>query len=132
MLDERLEMVREYRTFDEMFTGIEEYEKQLARQKEQSRENKQGVTLTTMHSAKGLEYDVVFIIEANEGLIPHKRSCQPEELEEERRMFYVAMTRARKHLHIYSLSELFGKAAEPSRFLGELLTDQISSVSDGV
>ena len=48
-----------------------------------------------MHSSKGLEFDIVFIIDANEGVCPHKKAILDEDIEEERRMFYVAMTRAK-------------------------------------
>lgn len=121
VLDELSEQIRDYRTFEAMFEGIAAYEDALKKRQEKEPRSREGVTLATMHSAKGLEYDVVFILEANEGVTPHKKSSQPEEIEEERRMFYVAMTRARSYLHIYSLSELFGKPIEASRFLGELL-----------
>lgn len=131
VLDELSEQVKPYKTYEEMFSGIEAYEEKLKEKRQTvsapSRESlEKGITLTTMHSAKGLEYEVVFIIEANEGFTPHKKSVLPEELEEERRMFYVAMTRAKRYLHIYSVSEVYGKPVEPSRFLGELLLDQIS------
>lgn len=72
------------------------------------------VKLMTIHLAKGLEFDRIFIVGANEGLLPHGRSlAKNDDIEEERRLMYVAMTRARKHLHI-SFYDL------PSRFLGEL------------
>ena len=53
-----------------------------------------------MHGAKGLEYEVVFVIESNEGVTPYKKAGTPEELEEERRLFYVAMTRAEEKAFI--------------------------------
>ncbi len=125
VLDEFAEQVKPYKTYEEMFAGIEAYEEDMARQHQMTKTAAQGVTLATMHSAKGLEFDAVFILEANEGLIPHKRSVQPEEIEEERRMFYVAMTRAKRYLHIYNVQELYGKTTEPSRFLEELLSDKV-------
>ena len=68
----------------------------------------------TIHLAKGLEFDTVFVAGASEGLLPHARSMERDaELEEERRLMYVAMTRAQKRLHI-SFYDL------PSRFLSEL------------
>ena len=121
ILDELLEQVKEYKTFDEMFAGIQVYEEEMTRKRQESKQERQGATLSTLHSAKGLEYDVVFILDANEGYIPHRKSVQIEELEEERRMFYVGMTRAKTFLHIYSVAEIYGKPVEPSRFLGELL-----------
>lgn len=121
ILDELLEQVKEYKTFDEMFAGIQVYEEEMTRKRQESKQERRGATLSTLHSAKGLEYDVVFILDANEGYIPHRKSVQIEELEEERRMFYVGMTRAKTFLHIYSVAEIYGKPVEPSRFLGELL-----------
>ena len=59
-----------------------------------------GVTLTTMHAAKGLEWDAVFVIGCSEGLLPVKMAETPEAVEEERRLLYVAITRAREHLHL--------------------------------
>ncbi len=72
------------------------------------------IKLMTIHLAKGLEFDRVFIIGANEGLLPHEKSItKGDDIEEERRLMYVAMTRAKNNLHI-SFYDL------PSRFLGEL------------
>jgi DNA helicase-2/ATP-dependent DNA helicase PcrA len=80
---------------------------------------KDAVKLMTIHAAKGLEFDNVFLIGCNEGLLPHEQSFfKAEEIEEERRLMYVAITRARKKLFI-SFYDL------PSRFLGELPGDLI-------
>ena len=77
----------------------------------------------TIHIAKGLEFDSVFIIGCNEGTLPHERSLvSPEQIEEERRLMYVAMTRARERLYI-----LFH--AFPSRFLQEIPEDLREFVS---
>ena len=78
------------------------------------------VMLMTMHGAKGLEFECVFIPDANEGVTPHSKSVLDADMEEERRMFYVAMTRAKSHLHIYYLKERFNKEVEVSRFVEEL------------
>jgi DNA helicase-2/ATP-dependent DNA helicase PcrA len=82
----------------------------------------------TIHLAKGLEFDRVFVAGCVEGLLPHGRSLQSDaELEEERRLMYVAMTRARKELAL----SFYGI---PSRFLSELPTEKVafkSLVSDG-
>ena len=82
------------------------------------------LTLTTIHQAKGLEWDAVFIIGLTEGLFPHQRSLDTlEMLEEERRLFYVAMTRARRHLAIYApmISSGYNSGLQGrSRFIGEL------------
>ncbi|XP_078148491.1 P-loop containing nucleoside triphosphate hydrolases superfamily protein [Carex rostrata] len=90
-------------------------------------ENENSVTLTTIHQSKGLEWDVVFIVKANDFEIPllHEYNGFSKEggisLEEERRLFYVAMTRARKKLHILYLTLDFNRQLlQPSRFLKEL------------
>ena len=78
------------------------------------------VTLTTMHSAKGLEFDIVYIAGAVEGLIPHERSRTAAEIEEERRLLYVGATRARHNLYISVIKKRHEKNVEPSRFLKKL------------
>lgn len=78
------------------------------------------VSLLTLHGSKGLEYDAVFLPDCNEGIVPHKKSEKKEELEEERRMFYVGITRAKEELY---LSWVGGTREEPgvlSRFLADL------------
>lgn len=64
-------------------------------------DNKDAINIMTMHSSKGLEFDTVFLTGISDGLVPHRMSYNsPEEIEEERRLFYVAMTRAKKNLYI--------------------------------
>ena len=122
ILDELQEMSKQYKTFGEWFEGIEKYREDFEQHtKTRAKEQREGVVVTTMHSAKGLEFDAVFILEANEGMSPYKKAVKPEEIEEERRMFYVAMTRAREHLHIYEVKEYYNRELEVSRFLKEIL-----------
>ena len=121
-LDELQELSKQYKTFAEWFEGIDAYRITFQEQVQKTKQEKHGITVTTMHSAKGLEYEVVFLIEANEGMTPYKKAVKPEEIEEERRMFYVAMTRAKHHLHIYDVKEYFNKELVPSRFLSEIVT----------
>lgn len=88
------------------------------------------VVMMTMHSAKGLEFDTVFIVGAEEGIFPGVRSIgEAEEMEEERRLCYVAMTRARKKLYFTSARQrmIFGRttAGRTSRFVEEVSTDNI-------
>ena len=73
-------------SYAELFTFIDEYKEQLARQQEKNRMRK-GVNLMTMHSAKGLEFDTVYILDAVEEITPYKKAKTAAELEEERRMF---------------------------------------------
>lgn len=73
----------------------------------------------TMHSSKGLEFKVVYILDANEGVTPHHKAVLDADLEEERRMFYVAMTRAKDRLHIFYVNERFHKKQTVSRFVEE-------------
>ncbi|MEK6284938.1 MAG: UvrD-helicase domain-containing protein [Acidobacteriota bacterium] len=94
------------------------------------------VTLMTMHSAKGLEFPLVFIVGAEEGLFPHSRAASSEEdLEEERRLCYVAITRAQKYLYITHAMQrrIFGEESitEPSRFLNELPLELLQNLSPG-
>ena len=110
---------KEFPSREELEEHILFYEREL----ENAAAKKPGedcVSLLTMHASKGLEYDAVYIPDCNEGTIPHKKSMKGEQVEEERRMFYVAMTRARKRL---SLLWVAGTKEEPgflSRFLSDL------------
>jgi DNA helicase II / ATP-dependent DNA helicase PcrA len=90
------------------------------------------VTLMTLHSAKGLEFPVVFMAGMEEGIFPHYRSLmEPSELEEERRLCYVGMTRAMKRLYFTSADErlIFGETwyNKPSRFLEEIPQDMLKA-----
>lgn len=120
LLEEIWQNSKGYGTIKEWFEHIESYGKML---KEQNKKNgeKEGVNLMTMHAAKGLEFDTVFVIEANEGSCPYKKATANEEIEEERRLFYVAMTRAKRKLVISYVKEKNGKDLLPSRFVSELL-----------
>jgi DNA helicase-2/ATP-dependent DNA helicase PcrA len=87
-------------------------------------EKADAVTLITLHQAKGLEFPVVFIVGMEEGILPHRRSFDdPEEMEEERRLCYVGMTRAKKQLYLlrsYRRSLFGGSVNPPSRFLQDI------------
>ena len=116
---ERLENIKELVSFAASFgdqpEGLGAFLEQisLTQSHDQSKE-KLGVNLMTIHLAKGLEFDNVFVVGCNEGTLPHHRSYgTPEELEEERRLMYVAVTRAAKKLFL-SFCNL------PSRFLSEI------------
>ena len=121
VLKEIEERAKAFKTIEEWFAHIEEYGEELKRQAEFYKDNPNAVHFMTMHGAKGLEYHTVFIVGANEKVVPYKKAETPEEIEEERRMFYVAMTRAKKRLVISYVFEKHGKHMEPSRFVSELL-----------
>lgn len=120
-LDELQELSRGYRTAEDWFRHIEEYRETLAEEAKKNQQEKSGVTISTLHSVKGLEYDCVYILDVNEGVMPYQKAVLEEDIEEERRMFYVGMTRARKKLTLCSVKERFDKKTEPSRFLEEIL-----------
>lgn len=84
----------------------------------QEQERTAQVTLSTMHAAKGLEFDEVYIIGCNEGLLPHHQS--ESSLEEERRLLYVGITRARQRLTLSYCQKLGANDAQPSRFIEEI------------
>ena len=119
--DELKESAAGFKTFDEWFAHIDAYKEELLRQAAQRRTETDAITLATMHSAKGLEFPIVYILDANEGITPHSRAMLDEDMEEERRLFYVAMTRAKIRLHVYAVRERYHKKAEVSRFVWEYL-----------
>lgn len=122
ILEELQESAREFKTYDQWFSHMEEVKNELKRQALESKQNNTDcVTVATMHSSKGLEYHTVFIIDANEGITPHKKAVLEEDIEEERRLFYVAMTRAKEELFIYSARDRFNKVTDRSRFIDEIL-----------
>ncbi len=100
---------------------MKEYGEQLKEQAKRLEKDADCVSLMTMHSAKGLEFPVVYILDANERVTPHHKAVLEADLEEERRMFYVAMTRAKERLHVCYAKERYGKAQERSRFIDEYL-----------
>ena len=121
LLCEIQETAKECPKIEDWFEYIEEYKEELAEQlKAGQRKNEDSVVFTTMHSAKGLEYQVVFVIDAVEGMIPYKKAIKEADIEEERRLFYVALTRAKNHLHLYVPKELYQKEQIISRFVKEM------------
>ena len=110
----------EFNTFNDWFVHMEEYKEELIEARKKSNEEDTGVRLMTFHSSKGLEFDIVYIIDVNEGSVPYKKAKGADEIEEERRMFYVAMTRARHKLFICYCKENFGKSIGKSDFIVEL------------
>lgn len=121
ILEEIHENAKDFINCEEWFRYIERYGEELKQQRQKQQEVSEGVVLSTIHASKGLEYDTVYIADVNEEIIPHKKAAQPAEIEEERRLFYVAMTRAKNHLYICCPGERYGHRQEPSRFVKEYL-----------
>lgn len=107
---------------------VEGYLERLKTLSQEMKENKKrsakpaehAVTVSTMHSAKGLEFEAVFIPGIVEGILPHEKSVTPEEVEEERRLLYVGITRAKQFLYLSEYKTRFEKNTARSRFLQEL------------
>ncbi len=118
--DQLQESAMKHKTLEEWEESIEKYRQELEKQAESRFQKREGVCLMTMHSSKGLEFRVVFILDANEGVTPHHKAKLDADMEEERRMFYVAMTRAKDRLHIYYARERYHKRQEVSRFIKEI------------
>lgn len=119
VLEELQAGAKGYETYEEWFAHIEEYTEELHRIHQEQNEKKEGVALATLHSAKGLEYDHVYLIDVNEGVMPYKKAVLDNEIEEERRMFYVGMTRAKRDLHLFSVKEMYHRDIDVSRFVKE-------------
>ena len=118
--DKLAESAAEFATFAEWKEHAARYEEELKKQnQEECEETKDRVTLSTMHSAKGLEYPVVFVVDANEGIVPHHKAGLPADIEEERRLFYVALTRAKDRLHVAAVKERYHRKTDVSRFVEE-------------
>lgn len=137
VLDEMQEMARDKKSIPEFLSFVENYgdtlEEMRQEQKKQQVKEEPGVSLMTMHASKGLEFPVVFVPTLNEDIVPYRKAVQEGNLEEERRMLYVAMTRAKTYLHLSFVKERFHKEAEPSPFLYEIspaLKNKINTKGD--
>lgn len=124
VLDELQDGAKPHKTYDAWLAHIADYTRELKTLSEQRTQRAEGISLSTLHSSKGLEYPVVFMADVNEGLMPYKKALLPAELEEERRMFYVGITRAKDRLHVFYSKKINGKETEPSRFIEELKSHQ--------
>lgn len=131
--EELIRMAVEFQQFAERFQTLSEMDDYISQYTEMLKEHQKtnlnpktakGISLLTMHTSKGLEFDTVYLPDCQEGKIPSAKSQTEEEIEEERRMFYVAMTRAKQELWIMAYQGKTGKDV-PSRFLKCL--DQSSS-----
>lgn len=109
----------EFTTYADWKKHIEEYSEALRKKTAEHKEKESGVGLLTFHSAKGMEFDTVFIIDASEDYTPYWQAVTTAEIEEERRMFYVALTRAKNRLFVLHAEDRFGKKRDASRFVRE-------------
>ncbi len=122
LLDEFQSITREFESFGDLADFAIREKKTLEEEYNKMQSDRaDAIQLMTMHSSKGLEFSEVHIINCVEGEIPHKKSRREYELEEERRMFYVAMTRAMDKLYIYSPRSMAEKNMKISRFINEAI-----------
>lgn len=118
IMEEIQESAKGHDSFESWMKYIRNFSQELEERKRGGqKEEKSGVMLSTMHAAKGLEYDTVFIMDAVEDIIPYKKAVKSADVAEECRMLYVAMTRAKNHLYIMLPKEHNNKKCEISRFL---------------
>ena len=134
VLSELAQSAKEVRSYEEWFAYIKEYSDTTNNQNADERKNNDkssqkdngriqpadAVNICTMHTSKGLEFKAVFVIDVNEDIIPYKKAVLDPEIEEERRMFYVAMTRAKTKLYLCCVKERYNKKMSISRFIQEL------------
>lgn len=120
ILDELQDGAKAFRDYEAWFSHMEEYTKELKKQKKEQELLDDCVLLSTFHSAKGLEYPIVHILDANEELMPYKKATLDADIQEERRIFYVGLTRARQELHIHSVQKYNGRELDVSRFVEEM------------
>lgn len=119
ILDRLSESARGMNSLKEWEDYIEDYTAKLNEQAKKQEKEREGVLISTLHGVKGLEYDNVYILNVNEGSIPYKKAVLEPAIEEERRLFYVGMTRAKKKLSLCYVKRQYEKEREPSRFLKE-------------
>lgn len=130
VLEELQESTREYRSLQEWMDFTVSYTEELKKKQEYKQDEKDSISIMTLHGAKGLEYDLVMIPDLNEGQIPYKKAVLDEEIEEERRMLYVGMTRAKKQLYLSYVDIIRGRKVQPSCFLQEILENDIQTNKD--
>lgn len=127
ILDELESAASNYKTILDFFKHIDQVREEVKKSSDKTTGSSlatradEGVVLTTMHSSKGLEFESVYIVGVNEGVIPYQVADEARvDIEEERRLFYVAITRSKKELVISSPLKRFGKKVGPSMFLKDL------------
>jgi DNA helicase-2/ATP-dependent DNA helicase PcrA len=119
--DEVMETAKGCADIKQFRDRLEEMSSQMKEQSRQKGRERNGVQLMTMHGAKGLEFRTVFLPALVEGVVPHEKGM--EQIEEERRLFYVAMTRTGEKLCLSAVRKRYEKETRPSRFLAEMGLD---------
>ena len=119
VLDWVQESARNYAGTAAFYAFVAKYVRDLE-EKARGEEIRDRLVISTLHGAKGLEYTEVFLPDLCEQILPHEKALTREAVEEERRMLYVGMTRAKSVLHLYTVRERFGRSLQESRFLKEI------------
>lgn len=119
VIDEIQSGAKGYKNYAQWQEHIKEYTEKMRIIAEKKAKDPNAVILATLHSSKGLEFENVFLIDVNEGIMPYKKAVLDKDIEEERRLFYVGMTRAKRNLSIYSVKSIHDKNAQISRFVEE-------------
>ncbi len=123
VLDEIQEEAKESDTLEAWLLSIEKSRKVAVARRQSgdpgTASPEEAIHIATLHASKGLEFDTVFLVDVCENIVPYKKALLPEDLEEERRLFYVGMTRAKRRLYLLSPAQIRNKAMAPSRFLAE-------------
>ena len=120
VLDELAHRASQYMSLSQWLDCITEYIRQC--DKDRQNNTADGVHMLTMHGSKGLEYKIVLVMDVCEGIVPYNKAVLDEQIEEERRLFYVAMTRAKEKLYLLYPKQRYNKDTTRSRFIEEILT----------
>lgn len=123
VLDELQDAAKEFKTYSAWFDHMDAYTEELKEQKRQQDMLTDCVSLATLHSSKGLEYPVVHLLDVNEEIMPYKKAVLDADIQEERRMFYVGITRAKEALYVNSVKRYNGKEVKVSRFAEEMMKE---------
>lgn len=132
VLDELQQSAVGFHSLEQWQAHVEEYRARMQAEQKNKDAERGGVRILTLHGAKGLEFDTVFLPQLLEGLLPYKKAVVDADVEEERRLFYVGMTRAKEQLVITHSKTFYNKDAAASRFLSELKNPAAAARQTGV